>query len=583
MELTRIVSVPSYDDLTPPIPDVVSSETVTQLALFLRDLGHGSHSDGSHGSEKGRRADPVIIARVTLYACVHGEAERTEALLALARDFSPRVVRASDHEILLDVSGLGRLIGEPAAIAAEIDRAACETGLRVRVAIAPTQTAARLLAGVNVCAANVVVSDAAGALAPLPVASLQPLEVLPPGINVRDRVRPYEIFESWGIATLGDLVKLPAAELSSRLGRRGTALHRLARGLDARPFVPDGETPRYLERLELEWPIDGLEPLSFVLARLLDPLSAALERADRGAAAVHLDLRLTDRFTHARVLQLPAPMRDARVLRTLLLLDLESHPPSAAVDIVAIEVDPAPARITQFSLLERALPSPETLSTLTARLSALVGESRVGAPALVDTHRPGAFEMWRFAPAPSMRDVGKVGATGDVVMRRQRVPPAIRVNVERGRPVFLSASRRGMPSGAVTEVAGPWRTSGGWWCGRDPALKTDLPPQGGSHGADPTLGAHGAPARDRRGAEGSPQATEPGCWGGAPGPRRARRACEERRGAEGFPQATEPGCGAEPHVSWNRDEWDVALASGAICRIFQDRSTGRWFLDGVYD
>ena len=531
--MTRIVSVPSYDDLTPPIPDVVSSETVTQLALFLRDLGHGSHSDGSHGSEKGRRADPVIIARVTLYACVHGEAERTEALLALARDFSPRVVRASDHEILLDVSGLGRLIGEPAAIAAEIDRAACETGLRVRVAIAPTQTAARLLAGVNVCAANVVVSDAAGALAPLPVASLQPLEVLPPGINVRDRVRPYEIFESWGIATLGDLVKLPAAELSSRLGRRGTALHRLARGLDARPFVPDGETPRYLERLELEWPIDGLEPLSFVLARLLDPLSAALERADRGAAAVHLDLRLTDRFTHARVLQLPAPMRDARVLRTLLLLDLESHPPSAAVDIVAIEVDPAPARITQFSLLERALPSPETLSTLTARLSALVGESRVGAPALVDTHR-------------------------------------------------LSASRRGMPSGAVTEVAGPWRTSGGWWCGRDPALKTDLPPQGGSHGADPTLGAHGAPARDRRGAEGSPQATEPGCWGGAPGPRRARRACEERRGAEGFPQATEPGCGAEPHVSWNRDEWDVALASGAICRIFQDRSTGRWFLDGVY-
>src|SRR5207237_928971 len=240
------------------------------------------------------------IARVTLYACVHGEAERTEALLALARDFSPRVVRASDHEILLDVSGLGRLIGEPAAIAAEIDRAACETGLRVRVALAPPQGAER-------------------------------------------------------------------------------------------PFAPDVATPRYPERLELEWPSDGLEPLSFVLARLLDPLSAALERADRGAAAVHLDLRLTDRFTHARVLQLPAPMRDARVLRTLLLLDLESHPPSAAVDIVAIEVDPAPARITQFSLLERALPSPETLSTLTARLSALVGESRVGAPALVDTHRPGAF------------------------------------------------------------------------------------------------------------------------------------------------------------------------------------------------
>jgi protein ImuB len=500
--------IPSYDDLTPPIPDVVSSESVSQLALFL---SHGLHrSSGTRTSRdapesaQSHPAEPVIVARVTLYACLHGE--DLTALLSIARDFSPRVMRAGDHDILLDVSGLGRLIGEPAAIAAEIDRAVREAPLRASVAIAPTQTTARLLAGVNGSAATVVVGDPSVALAPLAVRNLQRLEILPPRMNVRDRERPYEIFESWGIATLGDLVALPAADLASRLGRRGSALQRLARGLDPRPFVPDGETPRYLERLELEWPIDELEPLSFVLARLLDPLSAALERADRGAAAVHLDLRLTDRSMHARVLQLPAPMRDPRVLRTLLLLDLESHPPTAAIDIVTIEVDPAPSRITQFSLLERALPSPETLSTLTARLSALVGESRVGAPALVDTHRPGAFEMRQFQPESAARGNADQPASdtglgrADAVMRRQRVPPAIRVNVERGRPVFLSASRRGMPSGAVTQAAGPWRTSGGWY-----------------------------------------------------------------------------------GESWNRDEWDVALRSGAICRIFQDRSTGRWFLDGVYD
>jgi protein ImuB len=563
--MTRIVSVPSYDDLTPPIPDVVSSETVTQLALFLSHGLHGRH--GLHSSEKRRQTDPVVVARTTVYACMHGE--DSAALLSLARDFSPRVMRVGDRDVLLDVSGLGRLIGEPSAIAAEIERAVREAGLRASIAIAPTQTGARLMAGATASAANVVVSDIAAALAPLPVASLQPLEVLPPGMNVRDRVRPYEIFESWGIRTLGDLAALPAAELSSRLGRRGTALQRLARGLDARPFVPDTDTPRYVERLELEWPIDGLEPLSFVLARLLDPLSAAFERADRGAAAVHLDLRLTDRSRHARVLQLPAPMRDARVLRTLLLLDLESHPPSAAIDIVAIELDPVPARITQFSLLERALPSPETLSTLTARLSALVGESRVGAPALVDTHRPGAFEMRRFAPeaVPSARDSGDSGmpdptAAPTGVMRRQRVPPAIRVNVERGRPLFLSASRRGMPSGAVTQAAGPWRTSGGWWSARDPAL--------GAHGAPatgvPTMRfVHRGVERERSGVHGAPRATEPGCRSHARQPR------------------VGPGFGAEPHVSWNRDEWDIALASGAICRIFQDRSTGRWFLDGVYD
>jgi len=493
------------------------------------------------------------------------------ALLSIARDFSPRVMRASGHEILLDVSGLGRLIGEPAAIAAEIDRAVSATVVRARVAVAPTQTAARLLAAANAPAAHVVVCDTASALAPLPVASLQALEALPPRIHVRDRVRPYEIFESWGIATLGDLAGLPAAELSSRLGRRGTALQRLARGLDARPFVPDGDTPRYRERLELEWPIDGLEPLSFVLARLLDPLSAALERADRGAAAVHLDLRLTDRSTHARVLQLPAPMRDARVLRTLLLLDLESHPPFGAredqtdvmIDIVTIEVDPAPARITQFSLLARAVPSPETLSTLTARLSALVGESRVGAPALVDTHRPGAFEMRQFQPESPARDVPDpphapdltTERHDDVVIRRQRVPPAIRVSVERGRPVFLSASRRGLPSGAVTQAAGPWRTSGGWWAREGP--------ESSAAEADPDRRRQGLIPRARASGGAGPLALS----GAAP--------LQESAGRR-----------AIPHVlnhSWNRDEWDISLASGAICRIFQDRFTGRWFLDGVYD
>ena len=90
-----------------------------------------------------------------------------------------------------------------------------------------------------------------------------------------------------------------------------------------------------------------------------------------------------------RTLQLPAPMRDAKTLRTLILLDLESHPPSAAIDRVLVRVEPTPGRIVQWSLLERAQPSPEQVSTLLARLSALMGDSHVGSPQLVDSWRPG--------------------------------------------------------------------------------------------------------------------------------------------------------------------------------------------------
>ncbi len=69
----------------------------------------------------------------------------------------------------------------------------------------------------------------------------------------------------------------------------------LARGGDIRPMVPWVDDVPFEAALELEWPIEGLEPLSFVLARLLEPLAERLERADRGAAVMYTSLRLTSR------------------------------------------------------------------------------------------------------------------------------------------------------------------------------------------------------------------------------------------------------------------------------------------------
>ena len=109
----------------------------------------------------------------------------------------------------------------------------------------------------------------------------------------------------------------------------------------------------------------------------------------------------TTREVHERSLQLPVAIRDARTLRTLALLDLESNPPPAAIDRVTVAVDPTPARIVQFSLLTRPLPSPEQISTLMARLHALMGETRCGSPAMVDSWEPGAFAMKPFMPPDS--------------------------------------------------------------------------------------------------------------------------------------------------------------------------------------
>ena len=36
-------------------------------------------------------------------------------------------------------------------------------------------------------------------------------------------------------------------------------------------------------------------------------------------------------------------------------------------------------------------------------------------------------------------------------------------------------------------------------------------------------------------------------------------------------------------TGWDRDEWDVALADGGIYRVFEDRESGRWFVEGIVD
>ena len=33
----------------------------------------------------------------------------------------------------------------------------------------------------------------------------------------------------------------------------------------------------------------------------------------------------------------------------------------------------------------------------------------------------------------------------------------------------------------------------------------------------------------------------------------------------------------------DRDYWDVELSDGALYRIYQDRASGAWFADGIYD
>ncbi len=417
-----------------------------------------------------------------------------------------------------------------------IRRELAARGARAHVAVAGTRTAA-LITALARPGLTVIASGAeAEALAPLSIAVLEKCEVSSlkaedkrVGLHTSDF--PLQTFKKWGLCTLGELVSLPAADLVSRLGRSTLAWQAMARGEDLGPLVPTLPEERFDASLDLEWPVEDLEPLSFVLTRLLEPLSTRLERRDRGAAVLHVLLRLVTsscaaRETVARRLELPSPMRDVRALRTLALLDLEAHPPGGAIDRVTVVIDPTPGRVLQHTLFTRAHPTPEQLSTLLARLGALMGQDRFGAPAAVDSHRPGAFAMVPFktdhasnrgdrrerrenvVPHSAFSASSAVASSVASALRRCRQPVPARVALVDGRPVRVTTDRRGFVGGQVLQCAGPWKTSGEWWRIEKSELQTSF---------------------------------------------------------------------------WDRDEWDVALGDGAVYRIFQDRAAQKWFIDAIAD
>jgi protein ImuB len=367
-----------------------------------------------------------------------------ETLLGLAREFTPRAEPRGRDTVLLDLRGLARAWPDPVSLGEALLDAG--RAFDPQVALAGSRVAACLLAR-SLPGLTVVPTGAErGRLAPLPLEALE----LPPELLA--------LLHRWGLRTLGELAALPADGLVARLGAEGPRLRRQARGEDEVPLVAVPRREEFACALELEWPVDGLEPLAFLLARVLEPLCEALRARGRRAVEVALILRLTDGGTHARTVKPAAPSADPRTWRTLLLLDLEARPPRDAIAAFSLRAEPTPARTVQFSLLDPAQPSPERLAETLARLQEWTEAGRGGSPVLIDTHRPGAFAMGSFAPGawkgPSAPPAARL------CLRAFRPPRAARVSLEDGAPCFVSAA--GI-RGAVTDRAGPWRASGDWW------------------------------------------------------------------------------------------------------------------------
>jgi protein ImuB len=251
---------------------------------------------------------------------------------------------AAFGRILLGIEGLERLWGDEAAITR---RAVTTVGAILpgvpRVGIGNTRFGSSVAASME---ASIPAGDAqveAAWLAP------QVIRYLPADADTHGR------FRRFGLTRIGDLAALPRSAVVARFGAHGGTLHDLALGLDARPLRPRRPVERLRAQLELESPIEGTEPLRFVLHSLCAGLCTQLVARGAAIMAATLTLTLEDAPEPLPGItqHMPEPIARPEPIERLLLARLEQLTLTGPISRVALELDGrAPGAGQQLTLFE---------------------------------------------------------------------------------------------------------------------------------------------------------------------------------------------------------------------------------------
>jgi protein ImuB len=438
-------------------------------------------------------ADGVTGLRL-LKRSAESEAAARTVFLECAAKFSPRIEEASGKDtytdsraagarnrrgdrtscaFVLDIAGMERLFGTPKQLAERLREDLAEAGFRASVAVGANYDTARMKAASLHGIAVIPEGAEAEALAKLPLSAL-------------DMDEEYSAtFALWGIGTLGELAVLPEAELIARVGPQVQRWHALARGEAAHTFVPIEAQFALDEFCEFEAPVEQIESLLFVGARMIDCL---ITRATGRALALRqltAQMKLEGGGTHCVMIRPAVPSTDRRFLLKLLQLEISAHLPPAAVVSLTLHAEAGVQSKMQLGLFVPQTPEPSRLDVTLARLRAMVGMERVGSPVLEDTHRAEGFRMEEFSlpdlksdrrSTPGKRDAS-LETSPRMALRRVRPPRSVRVLVS---PTMTTAPLRrvdatmkpalkpvsfrdGELAYLVAAAYGPWKTSGCWW------------------------------------------------------------------------------------------------------------------------
>jgi protein ImuB len=266
------------------------------------------------------------------------------------------------------------------------------------------------------------------------------------------------ILHKWGIHTIGQLAALDKQQLGARLGPEAIRMWEWANGQSGRVIKLIRPPESFEENFEFENEIETAEPLLFMLRRFLEQLAIRLSGIYLVAKELTLRITFTDKQIYERIFKIPQPTNNVDLLFRMLHTHLENFKSEYPIVAVALSAQPIKPAREQFGLFETTLRNPHQLSETLARLTALLGDDRVGTPVLEETHRPDAFRIepfaWHGLPA---HPIGRMPMP-PAVLRRFRPPAATSMFVSEQRHLQSERIR-----GQVVDQRGPYLFSGNWW------------------------------------------------------------------------------------------------------------------------
>lgn len=272
--------------------------------------------------------------------------EVSQGFMAILESYTPFLEPVGIDEAYMDMTGFDGLYGPLADVARELKaRVHQELGVTVSVGIAGSKPTAKVAS--DHCKPDglqeVPPGGDASFLAPLAVEKL-------PGVGEKTA----RTLRGWGIATVGDLSRVPPSVLRRLVGAWGDVLHGSARGEDTSPVSPLGPAKSISRETTFGQDTLDMDFLVSTLRYLGERVGAQLRKEGKRAHRAVLKLRYGDfqTISRHRVLANPGDTDEDifRVGHSLLRGALEQR--RAPVRLIGTGVMDLLPRTSQLSLLD---------------------------------------------------------------------------------------------------------------------------------------------------------------------------------------------------------------------------------------